>query len=148
MDELNPYASPTADSVVELPSRPLGYRLYLAINLLYAGLTLMALLILLSGGRIRLAVMDLLVVGIFIAPLISCWLVVANYPKAFRYWRFVQALIIGVLLVFCLEDLGRGTLAGIGLFMTLANAMSLIASSHFHLRKQSVTQPAGVVQNG
>jgi hypothetical protein len=105
-------------------------------------------LILLSGGRIRLAVMDLLVVGIFIAPLISCWLVVANYPEAFRYWRFVQALITGVLLVFCLEDLGRGTLAGIGLFMTLTNALSLIASSHFHLRKQSVTQPAGVVQNG
>ncbi|PTS85119.1 hypothetical protein DBR00_04790 [Pseudomonas sp. HMWF032] len=148
MDEFNPYAPPAAHPAAELPSRPSGYRLYLACNLLYAALTFVALLMLLSGGRIRLAVTDLLVVGIFIAPVISCWLVAASYSKAFRYWRFVQALITAVLLVFCLDDLGRGTLAGIGLFMTLINALSLLAASHFYLRQQAVARPASVVQNG
>ncbi|WP_445937046.1 hypothetical protein, partial [Pseudomonas sp.] len=56
-----------------------GYRLYLVLNLLYAGLLGICLLVLLVGGSIRLAVPDMLVVGIFLAPLLSCWMVVANY---------------------------------------------------------------------
>lgn len=148
MDELNPYASPAASSVDDVRGSPPGYRLYLGLNLLYAVPILAILLILLLGGRVSFAVPDLLVIGIFLAPLISCGLVVANYAQVFRYWRFAQALIAGVLLLFCLEDLGRGALVGVGLFMTLVNVLSLITSSHFYLLKQAATQPAGVVQRG
>jgi hypothetical protein len=102
----------------------------------------------LVGGSIRLAAPDLLVVGVFLAPLLSCWMVVANYAHVFRYWRFVQALIAGLLLLFCLDDLSRGALAGVGLFMALVNALSLITSSRFYLLKRAATQPVGVVQNG
>jgi|GEM_PF-6044392 hypothetical protein len=148
MDEFNPYASPATSSDVMQVPRTSGYRLYLVLNLLYAGLLGVCLLVLLVGGSIRLAVPDMLVVGIFLAPLLSCWMVVANYAQAFRYWRFAQALIAGVLLLFCLDDLGRGALVGIGLFMTLVNALSLITSSHFYLLKQAAVEPAGSVQNG
>lgn len=148
MDEFNPYASPATCSVVVPAARPSGYRLYLALHLLYAVLVGVCLLVLLMGGSIRLAMPDLLVVGIFLAPLLSCWMVVANYAQVFRYWCFVQALIAAVLLLFCLDDLGRGALVGIGLFMTLVNALSLLTSSHFYLLKQAVMQPTGVVQNG
>jgi hypothetical protein len=148
MDEFNPYASPAARSVVVTASGPSGYRLYLVLNLLYAALVGVFLLVLLVGGNIRLAVPDVLVVGIFIAPLLSCWMVVANYARVFRYWRFVQALIAGVLLLFCLEDLSRSALVGVGLFMTLVNSLSLITSSHFYLLKHAAMQPAGVVQKG
>jgi hypothetical protein len=148
MDEFNPYAPPAARSVVVSADRPSGYRLYLVLNLLYAAFVGVCLLVLLMGGSIRLAVPDLLVVGIFLAPLLSCWIVVMNYAQVFRYWRFVQALIAGVLLLFCLEDLDRGALVGVGLFMALVNALSLIASSHIYLLKQAPTQPAGVVQKG
>ena len=148
MDEFNPYAPPaTRADLIHVPITPC-YRLYLVLNLLYAGVLGIFLLVLLVGGSIRLAVPDMLVVGIFLAPLLSCWMVVANYTQAFRYWRFAQALIAGVLLLFCLDDLGRGALVGIGLFMTLVNALSLITSSHFFLLKQAAKKPVGVVQNG
>lgn len=148
MDEFNPYASPATSAVMAQVPRTSGYRLYLVLNLLYAGFLGVCLLALLLGGSISLAVPDMLVVGIFLAPLLSCWMVVANYAQAFRYWRFVQALIAAVLLLFCLDDLGRGALVGVGLFMTLVNALSLITSSHFYLLKQAAAQPVGVVQNG
>lgn len=148
MDEFNPYASPAALSTDAADLSPSGYRLYLALNLLYAVLIIACLLILLLGGRVGLAVHDLLVIGIFLAPLISCGLVMADYPQVFRYWRFVQALIAGMLLLFCLEDMQRGALVGVGLFMTLTNALSLLASSHFYLLKQAASRPTGAVQKG
>lgn len=71
MDEFNPYAPPaTRADLIHVPSTP-GYRLYLVLNLLYAGLLGICLLVLLVGGSIRLAVPDMLVVGIFLAPLLS-----------------------------------------------------------------------------
>jgi hypothetical protein len=148
MDEFNPYAPPAAGSVVVPTALLSGYRLYLVLNGLYAALVGVCLLVLLVGGSIRLAAPDLLVVGVFLAPLLSCWMVVANYAHVFRYWRFVQALIAGLLLLFCLDDLSRGALAGVGLFMALVNALSLITSSRFYLLKRAATQPVGVVQNG
>lgn len=148
MDEFNPYASPVADSGVVSVDRSSGRRLYLILNLVYAVLVGIGLLFLLLGGSISLALADLLVVGIFLAPLLSFWLVMANYARVFRYWRFVQALIAGVLLLFCLVDLGRGALVGVGLFMALVNVLSLIFSSHFYLLNQRSTQLPGGVQSG
>lgn len=148
MDEFNPYAPPAASAVLEKDASPPGYRVYLGVNVLYAVLIMLFFLILLLGGRIRFAAPDLLVTGIFLAPLVSCWSVVMGYSRVFRFWRFVQALIAGVLLVFCLQDLGRGALAGIGLFMTLANVLSLMTSSRFHLLRQANSRFTGVVQKG
>lgn len=148
MDELNPYAAPTAQPVIEKDPHPSGYRVYVGVNLLYAVAILLFLLVLLLGGSIRLAAPDLLVLGIFLAPLVSFASVAMGYSQVFRYWRFVQALIAGVLLVFCLQDAERGALVGVGLFMTLANMLSLLTSSHFHVLKQLQGCPSGVVQPG
>lgn len=141
MDERNPYAAPAASLGTTRRVNPPGYGLYLGCNLLYALLMLGSLAILLLGGRIALEWSHLLVIGIFLAPLVSCLLVVGEYSRLFARWRWLQGLLCAVLLLFCLQDLARVALLGIGVFMTLVNLFSLLASSHFQRLRQEARNP-------
>jgi hypothetical protein len=143
MDERNPYAAPAASLGTSRRVNPPGYGLYLGLNLLYALLMLGCLAILLLGGRIAIEGAHLLVVGIFLAPLVSCLLVVGEYPRLFARWRWLQGLLCAVLLLFCLQDLARLALLGIGVFMTLVNLFSLLASGHFQRLRQAAHTPLG-----
>lgn len=148
MDEFNPYAPPRSQVSVtgSLPSASPGFAAYLLVNGLYAGVMLLALLILLRSGTLRAEFSHLLVVAIFLAPLFSCALVYARRGSLFRRWRWVQGVGSGVLLLFCFLDIteGRG-LRGIGVFMTLANALALFVGEHFLRLRQSSPTGAGPV---
>ncbi|MNZ90574.1 hypothetical protein D3C78_1095390 [compost metagenome] len=137
MDEFNPYAPPRSRvfdprAVAPWPS---GYALYRWLNLLYGAVMGLALLVLVSGGRLQALPSHLLVVAIFLAPLLSFALVRARQRQAFHRWRWFQAAGCGVLLLFCLQDVvGSGMLNRVGLFMTLANLLSLGAGQYFLAR--------------
>ncbi len=144
--EQNPYAPPAVTLVEDCRGRPLGYPLYLGLNLIYAILCFGSLLILLSGRKIGFEFSDFLVVAIFLVPLISGGIILGRCQRLFRRWWLVPALICGVLVAFCLHDFWRGKPVGIGLFMASLNLISLMASSYFYVRRERAAQPNSLVQ--
>ncbi|WPP45081.1 hypothetical protein [Pseudomonas sp. AN-1] len=140
MDEFNPYAPPRSrdPAPLRMSGEPPGFATYRLLNGLYAGVMLLALLILLLNGTLQAEFSDLLVLAIFLAPLLSFALVLGRRRQAFRRWRWFQAAGSGVLLLFCLQDVvGSGVLNRAGLFMTLANLFSLGAGQYFLVRRLS-----------
>ncbi|MBV2133476.1 hypothetical protein KRX52_11815 [Pseudomonas sp. MAP12] len=134
MDEFNPYAPPRSRDPAPLDptAAPPGFAAYRWLNWLYAGVMLVALLILLGGGTLRAEFSHLLVVAIFLAPSLSFALVLARREAWFRRWYWVQGLGSAVLLLFCFLDITGGHgLRGIGVFMTAVNAAALFAGEHF-----------------
>lgn len=148
MDEFNPYAPPRSRDPAPLyvPSEPPGFVVYRLVNGLYAGVMLLALLILLRSGTLQAELSHLLVVAIFFAPLFCFALVVSRREPLFRRWRWVQGVGSGVLLLFCFLDIAEGRgLRGIGVFMTLANALALVAGEYFLRLRQSAAAGAGAL---
>ncbi|HYQ37909.1 MAG TPA: hypothetical protein VER09_03095 [Pseudomonas sp.] len=145
MDEFNPYAPPRAGEPSPLSPRlePRGFQAYRLVNWLYAGAMLAALLILLRSGTLRAEFHHLLVVAIFLAPVLSFALVLKRCTVQFHRWFWVQGLGSAALLLLCLLDFteGRG-LRGIGVFMTLANALALFAGEHFLELRQAQAEAA------
>jgi hypothetical protein len=145
MDEFNPYASPRAGDPSPLSPfvEPPGFQVYRLVNWLYAGAMLVALVILLRSGTLRAEFHHLLVVAIFLAPVLSFVLVLKRCTAQFHRWFWVQGLGSAALLLLCLLDFteGRG-LRGIGVFMTLANALALFAGEHFLELSQAQAEAA------
>lgn len=139
MDEINPYAAPRSALRADTPhvaGRPPGYAWYKWCSLVYGALFLMLSLAFLyqrSGTR---SLVDLLMLLIILAPLISFLLVAARSSRLFYAWLSLHLLGLLMLVAFGVErvDPADGLKAAVILFMIGSSLLSWLASLYFHWR--------------